>query len=141
MAANTSPIFPITPQVTSGGVFATVATANTAKDGTGTIVWIYTAGAFGGYLNSVKWMPLGTNTASVGRVFLNNSLTNATPANNQLLADISLPATTNSEIAAISTAAMTLTLNLGIPATWRVGVAIGTTVAAGWNACPSTGDY
>ena len=140
-AANTSPIFPLTPQVTAAGTFATLTTANTAKDGTGTVVTIYTAGAQAGYVNTVKWMPLGTNTASVGRIFLNNGSTNATPANNQLLADISLPATTNSEIAAISTAAMTLTLNLGIPAGYKLNATIGTTVAAGWNACPSAGDY
>ena len=140
MAANINPTFPKTPNVGTG-TWSTLTTANTAKDGTGTIVTIFTAGADTAYIDSVKWMPLGTNTASVGRVFLNNGLTNATPANNMLLADISLPATTNSEIAAISTAAMTVSLKMGIPAGYKLNVTIGTTVAAGWNAIAIGGDY
>ena len=140
MAANINPIFPLTPNV-GGATWSTLTTANTAKDGTGTVVTILTAGATGNYVDSVKWMPLGTNTASVGRVFLNNGSSNATPANNTLLADISLPATTNSEVAAISTAAMTLSLKMAIPAGYKLNVTIGTTVAAGWNAVALGGDY
>ena len=44
MPANTSPVFPLTPVVPVG---QTLTTANTAKDGTGTVVTLYTAGANG----------------------------------------------------------------------------------------------
>lgn len=49
MAANTNPIFLLTPNV---GV-AAVSTANTARDGTGTIATIFTAGANGSRINSI----------------------------------------------------------------------------------------
>ena len=48
MPANTAPIFTLTPDVQWGTT--TVATANTAKDGTGTVLTVFTAGANGSYV-------------------------------------------------------------------------------------------
>jgi hypothetical protein len=136
MSANTAPIFPLTPVITTGQV---VLTANTAKDGSGTMATLYTAGANGGFVQKVVCQPSGTNTASVARVFINNGLTNATPANNTLIKDATLPATTNSEVAGIGNTE--IGLNIAIPPGYKINVAIGTTVAAGIAFSCVAGDY
>jgi len=99
MAGNTQPIF----SRVAKAVWATLTAANTAKDGTGTVATVFTADATNGSrVEKIVAKALGTNVASVLRVFLNNGLTNATPANNTMLADVSLPATTLSEVAGIA---------------------------------------
>lgn len=136
MAANTVPIFPLTANVTVG---QTVQTANTAKDGTGTVVTILTAGANGAYVYAVTFQPTGTNTASVGRLFLNNGSTPTSAANNSYLQDVSLPATTNSEVAAIGQTV--IVLNRTIPAGYKLLITIGTTVAATLAVSAQAEDY
>lgn len=128
MAANTNPVFTLTPNITVG---QTVTTANTAKDGTGTVVTVHTAGANGSMVYSVNFQPMGTNTASVGRVFINNGSSNATPGNNSYYKDISLPATTNSEVAGIGS--YVLPMGITLPAGYKILITIGTTVAAGFG--------
>lgn len=135
MPANTSPIFPLTPVVSWG----TVTTANTAKDGTGTVVTVYTAGANGGRVDYLKIRALGTNVATVLRVFVNNGSTNATAANNSLLVDMTIAATTNSEVAQLLD--NVLTLDLSLPAGYKLNVTIGTTVSAGLAVTAVGGDY
>ncbi len=49
MAANTAPIFVLTPNIGA----ASVSTANTARDGTGTIATIFTAGANGSRIEEI----------------------------------------------------------------------------------------
>ena len=60
MPANFQPIFPLTPKVSWGSVD----TANTAKDGTGTIVTIFEAGANGARIDQIKVRAKGTNVAT-----------------------------------------------------------------------------
>jgi hypothetical protein len=136
MAANTNPIFTLTPNITVG---QTISAANTAKDGTGTVVTIHTAGANGSLVYSVNWQPLGTNIASVGRVFINNGSTNTTATNNTYFGDISLPATTNSEVAQIGKTVQVM--NVALPAGYKLLVVIGTAVAAGFAVSAIAEDY
>ena len=135
MPANTSPIFPLTPNVSWGAV----ATANTAKDGTGTVVTVFTAGANGARLDYLKVRALGTNVATVLRVFVNNCSTNATAANNTLILDQTIAATTNSETAQL--ADNLIQLDLSLPAGYKINVTVGTTVAAGLQVTGVGGDY
>ena len=125
MPANTTPIFPITPVVTWGSV----ATANTAKDGTGTQVTVFTAGDNGARVDRIKVRAKGSNVATVLRVFVNNGSTNATPGNNTLYMERTIAATTLSETAEL--ADNVITLDMALPAGYVINVAIGTTVAAG----------
>ena len=137
MPANISPIFPLTPKIQ---ISTLLTTANTAKDGTGTVVQISAvAGANGSFVESVEALPIGTNTASVLRVFLNNGSTTSTAANNILWEEVSLPATTLTEIAGQTK--IIIPLNRAIPAGYILYAAIGTTVAAGWRVRVHTGDY
>ena len=84
MAANTNPVFTLTSNITVG---QTIATQNTAKDGTGTVVTIHTAGTNNALIKKVNFQPLGTNVATVARVFINNGSSNATPGNNSFYKD------------------------------------------------------
>ncbi|SRR6266566_2028092 len=135
MPANTSPIFTLTPQVNwgsadgDGGTAGPLKTANTAKDGTGTVLTVFTAGAQGGFVKEVRVRPVGTNVATVLRLFINNGSAHTTAANNALVDEVSIPAATISE-----TSAQAITIipcNFALPASYTLIVTIGTTVAAG----------
>ena len=137
MVANTTPIFPLTPDIEWA---AAILTANTTKDGsTGTVTLLFTAGADGAYISSVDGQALGANTASVMRLFLNNGGATTTATNNTLLRNIQLPATALSEVA--ETQGVSLPLGISIPAGYRLYATIGTTVAAGWQFTVIGGAY
>lgn len=69
MAANTTAIFPLTPLATP----VAISTANTARDGTGTIGTVLTPGADGSRVDGVRIQATGTTTAGVVRLFVRAS--------------------------------------------------------------------
>lgn len=101
MAANTSPIFTLTPNCP----VVAVAAANTARDGSGTLVTLFTAGANGSRVESITFTSAqataAVNSAMVGRVFL----TDDTGANPRLISEVVIAAVTasNTVIGAAST--------------------------------------
>lgn len=135
MPANFKPVFPLTPVVPVG---QTIATANTAKDGTGTVVTLYTAGAYGSKVGNIQVAYTGTSVATVLRLFINNGSTNATAANNTLFKSITVPANTLSEVAAA--ADITTELNITLPPGYKINATIGTTVAAALALTVNGGD-
>ena len=137
MPANTNPIFTLTPDVAWGTTAIT--TANTAKDGTGTVLTVYTAGANGSYVQRVRFRPAGTNVQTVARLFINNGSTNATAANNILFDEITIPGTSLSENSA--QASFEIPLNFAIQAGYKLNITIGTTIAAGLYVSTVGGDY
>ena len=66
MAANTAPVYTLTPFATPINVSA----ANTNRDGTGTIATIYTPGTNGGRLDWLNLQATVTTTAGVFRVWV-----------------------------------------------------------------------
>jgi hypothetical protein len=138
MAANIDPIYCKSPDIQWDATVLTA--ANTAKDGTGTVDTIWTADASnGGYLNKIVIRAAGTNIATVMRVFINNGLTNATPANNSLYTEITLAATTLSEVAALTE--YVIPMNIPMPAGYKINVTLGTAVAAGFYTTGVGGKY
>jgi hypothetical protein len=137
MAVNLSPIF--TKRGDIQWTAAPLLAANIAKDGTGTVSTTFTAGADGSFVQRLIARPLGTNVATVLRVFVNNGATNATAANNSLIAEMSLPATTLSEVAAQPP--YELPLNVALPAGFKLNCTIGTAVAAGYQLSVLGGSY
>lgn len=137
MAINTSPIFSKKGDIqwTPSALLA----ANTAKDGTGTVATVFTAGADGAYVQRLIARPLGTNVATVLRAFVNNGASNATVANNSLVAEMTLPATTLSEVASLPP--FELALNFALPAGYKINCTIGTAVAAGFALTILGGSY
>lgn len=136
MAVTALPIFAQTPVFTVG---QTITTANTAKDGTGTVVLLYTAGSNGSRVDAIKVRSTGTAVATVIRIFVNNGATNATATNNSLYVEATIASTTLSEVAALTD--NVITMNISLPATYRVYATIGTTVAAALQVSAVGGDY
>lgn len=138
MAQNTAPIYGLVPHI--GWGTTALATANTAKDGTGTVLGVFTADATdGSFVQRIRFRAAGTNIATVARVFINNGSTNSTAANNILWDEITLAATTLSEVAALST--YELPLNFALPAGYVINCTVGTTVAAGYYISVIGSDY
>lgn len=146
MAANTAPIYSISGSVQwgaadgNGGTAGPLLTANTNRDGTGTVLTVFTAdGTNGGFVQRVIFRAVGTNTASVGRIFVNNGSTNSTIANNVLIGEITLSATTASAVAALPT--YEFPLNFALQPGYKINVTLGTTVAAGYFVSVIGGAY
>ena len=142
---NFQPIFPITPRIE----WNKLTTSNTAKDGTGTVATVFTAGSSGARIDQIKVRALGTNVATVLRFFVNNGSTNATAANNSLVHEVTIAATTLSETAALVDNDITIAKNTTetavpipyLPAGYKLNVTIGTTVAAGVQVTVHGADY
>ena len=147
MAQNTSPVFPKVPAVTwVSGTAATAGTpgltANTTTDLTSGTIYgpIETAGAVeGSRLDFIKVRPLGTNVATVIRIWINNGSATGTAANNTLYLERTLSATTLSQTAELPD--IILPLNISLPATYRIYATFGTAVAAGFHLTAVGGDY
>lgn len=56
----------------SNGALAQISTANTARDGTGTLGTVFTAGASGGRIDKLLIHATGTTTAGMVRLFIDN---------------------------------------------------------------------
>jgi len=143
MAAGVQPIFPDV--INNNATFSTLTAANTAKDGTGTVVTIFTAGVDGARLDSIKIRALGTNVATVMRFFINNGGANSTPSNNALFHEVTIAATTLSEVSALADNVILFNgvsqPQLVLKPGYKINVTIGTAVAAGLMAVAIGGDY
>lgn len=137
MAVNRRPVFSYKGDIQWSA--AAILAANTAKDGTGTVTTVYTAGADGGFINKLVVKPIGTNVATVVRVFINNGGANTTAANNTYLTDATIPATTLTEVAAQTE--VSIPINIPIPASYKINVTLGTAVAAGVQITAVGGSY
>lgn len=147
MAQNTNPIFPLTPINTwVSGTGATAGTpgltANTTTDLTAGTNYgpIFTGKAVdGSRLDFIKVRPLGTNVATVIRIWINNGSATGTAANNTLYLERTLSATTVSQTA--EQPDIILPLNISLPAGYKIYATFGTAVAAGFHLTAIGGDY
>ncbi len=145
MAANTAPIFSIAGQVASDSGTTMAPTFTTAAaDYTGATAThnklVFTADATNGsFIQRLRFKAIGTNVATVARIFLNNGSANTTAANNSFYGECALPATTATNTAA--TPEIDYLMNIPLPAGFRIYVGLATTVAAGWVCTGVGGDY
>jgi hypothetical protein len=146
MPANQAPIFALVPVASyASGAAANAATpgvtANTTKDGSSGTIYgpIFVAGVNGSRLDFIRLRALGTNVATVCRVWLNNGGVTTTASNNMLFTEATLAATTLSETSALTE--NTITVNASLPAGYRVYLTFGTAQAAGHHATSIGGDY
>lgn len=143
MVANINPIYVLTPDVSSNGTTGFSTTLTTATGDytgvSGNHTLVHTAGSNGSYVRKLKFKAIGTNVASVARVYINNGSTNGTATNNTFYSEISLPSTTATNNA--STADLDLPIEIALPAGFRIYVGLGTTVAAGWVCTCVAGQY
>jgi hypothetical protein len=138
MAANTAPIFTLAPDVQWSTT--TVSSSNATTDLTsGTSYLIFSASIDGGFIQRVRFRALGTNVATVGRLWINNGATTGSAANNTLIDEITLNSTTAA--AAASLANQEIPVNFALPTGYRLFVTLGTTVAAGFDVTAIGGRY
>jgi hypothetical protein len=143
VSANNNPIFSRQGVVTSDsgtGMAPTLTTA--AADYSGVSVnnkQVFKAGPDGSYIQRLRFKSLGTNVTTVARIYANNGSTNTSAANNSLIGEITLPATTASAVAA--TPDMDYLVEFALEANFAIYVGLGTSVAAGWMVTPIAGDY
>lgn len=82
--ANTSPIFALTPN--SGK--ADISAANTARDGSGTLVTLITAGSSGTRVDWIRWTSAQASAAALsGSIVLRVWVTDSNDANPELIAE------------------------------------------------------
>jgi hypothetical protein len=147
MAQNTNPIFPLVPEVLwVSGTAATAGTpgqaANTTTDLTAGTIYgpIFTADATdGSRLDFIKVRSLGTNVATVVRLWINNGAATTTAANNALYLERTLSATTVSQTAELPD--IILPMGISLAPGYRVYATFGTAVAAGFHLTAIGGDY
>jgi hypothetical protein len=139
MPSNTSPIFSKAGDIQWND--SPIVTANTTTDlTTGTSYLIFTADPTnGGYIQKLRIRALGTNVATVMRIWLNNGSTIATSSNNVLYDEVSLQVSTVSQTSALSV--YELPLNFALPLGYTIYVTLGTTVVAGFDVTAIAGKY
>ena len=140
MPANTSPIFSRIGQLMWSQVNITA--ANTTKDLTsGTIYQLLPVAdsSNGSRIDKLVIQPRGTNVATALRLWINNGGAATTAANNFLLREVTMAATTLSEVAALANTE--IALDIALPAGYSFYITIGTTVAAGFHVWTQGGDY
>ena len=146
MPANTAPIFPLVAETSwVSGTAATAGTpglaANTTTDLTSGTIYgpIITGGTNGTRLDFIKSRALGTNIATVMRVWINNGSVTTTAANNTLYMERTISATTVSQTA--EQPDIMIPLSIAIPSGYRIYATFGTAVAAGFHLTAIGGDY
>ena len=144
MPANTDPIYSrLGSNSNNNGTGMNQAILTAAADYTGANAnnsLVFTADTTNGsFIQRLRFKAIGTNTASVARIHINNGSANTTAANNMFYGELSLPATTISAVAA--TIDLDYPLNFALEPGFRIYVGLGTTVAAGWVVTPIAGKY
>jgi len=128
MPAGTTPIFSLTPK----GSIVNFATANTARDGTGTIASLHIAGANGARIDKITVQAAVTTTAGVIRLFRRVSA-----GTYRLYREILVPAVVPSTTVEAWSYRFTDTIILS--ATDELGIS--TNNAESFNAIAEGGDY
>jgi hypothetical protein len=140
MAQNTSPVFPLVPVI--NWVNAAGLVANTTTDLTAGTNYNsgFTANATNGSrVDFIRVRALGTNVATVMRVWINNGSATGTAANNTQFFERTLAATTVSQVA--EQPDVILPINASLPAGYKIYYTFGTAVAAGFSIQVVGGDY
>lgn len=123
------------PKFPSGAIvlWGSLTAANTNLDGTGTVLTL-SLGSVVARVKGITVSHLGTNVATVVRVFVNNGSTNTSAANNTLIAERSILANTLSQAAESIAYFIPLGIDgsgIVLPSGYRVLITIGTAVSAG----------
>jgi hypothetical protein len=150
MAANTSPIWTLTPNVSHADILTTAANVNTAAPGTiGTDCFVaFTSGADGSYLQKIRFSFVSTtgvisSIAATLQVYSSTVNTGATTAaNTDLLAMIQTSVQTVSQVTT-APYPIEIPFNFAIPANRYILVAqsVAQNTNANWQALVIGGNY
>lgn len=134
MTANLNPIFTLTPKI---GV-ALITTANTTRDGTGTMGTVITGGANGTRISRITIQSLGTNTDGVIRLYIGDDA--GTPVIS-LWKEILAPATTGSVTVLEFSSSISLTGESALVLPSGYTLRASTHIAEPYNVIAEGGDY
>ena len=147
MPANTKAIYPISPNVSGKNIM--VADTNLKAPVTNGIILV-TAGENGTRIDAVSVRSLGTNVATVLRIFWNDG-TGIGESNFQLIHEVLLPATTAQTANVTGSDIILLPINFAndgrgvLPPALKSGqklyISLGTTVASGYSVLFMGGDF
>lgn len=129
MAANTQPVFTITPKVG----MAQISVANTNRDGTGTMETVLTGSTYGTRINRIEIQATVTTTAGMVRLFLHDG------TNTRLWRETAVTAATPSATVAAFTANIVPTEPLVLPSGYSLKAA--TEKAETFNIIAHAGEY
>ena len=110
MAANTEPIFTLTPNIG----MAEVAAANTESDGTGDLVTLFTAGAYGSRVEYVKYSNAQSVAAASSAMVVRIFVTDTGGINPRLIGEAALAAATRTVAVIGATGTITFTGGLNL---------------------------
>ena len=144
MAANTNPIYTITPVIS----WASITAADGNQLGTDAdVLLVFTAGSTGAFIQRLIFQPISTSgstttSAAAGRIYINNGSSAGTAANNTLIKEITLAATAVNVTATAAAFGYEVPLNFQMPATYTIIVGV-TAFAANtaWQVCAIGGNY
>lgn len=141
MAANFSPIYSRIADIQYSSAYVTNDSTD-AGMASGDVYQVFQADSTnGGYVSKIRIRatPAGNTTATVMRVWINNSGATTSSSNNTLFDEITLPATTASATAA--TANYEVPMNIALPASYKIYVTVGTSTTNGWQVTVVGGKY
>lgn len=101
MPANTTPIFTLTPNSPTASLGTT---PNTASDGSGTLVTLFTAGANGSLVDSIKFINAQATAAASSAMVIRVFLTDTSGNNPRLIEEVAIATATRSTSAIGATA-------------------------------------
>ena len=149
MAKNTAPVYSLDARHSTDGTATNVSPIGVtitaaANDYTGISannVVLFTGDSVeGGYLQRINLRAIGTNVATVLRIYVNNGSVATSATNNRYIDEIALPATTASAVA-LTGPSLSRVMNLRLYAGERIVVGLATAVAAGWSVCAVGSKY
>lgn len=152
MAANTNPIFMLTPNIGRASFPTTGLTksdGSSGASGIGTDMSVaFTPGAFGSYVEKIRWSPVATvagtaTAATVLRLYISSVNTGVTAATNTfLLAEISAAAQT-ADSATVATFYFEIPLNIKLPTATYLLISTHTAPATNtqWESLCFAGDF
>lgn len=111
MPANTTPIFTLTPKVG----LASVSAANTASDGSGTLVTLFTAGSNGSRIERIRYNNAQATAAASSAMVIRFFITDTGGANPLLITEVALVAMTRTTAVSGASGIYTFTNGLVIP--------------------------
>lgn len=139
MPANNAPIFVLTPNCPG----VTISAANTARDGSGSLVTLFTAGAEGSLVTSIVFTSsqptVGISAARVVRIFI----TDTAGANPKLFQEIAMLQVTSSNTAIGATVSANIPNGLALKAGQQIKVSqsVYGSAADGTDVIATGGDY
>ncbi len=145
MAANTNPIFVLTPHISWALVSASNESQAANFNGTGVlgtdIQTVFTATTNGSRIDSITIRPLGTNKQCVVSLFINNGSNNTIATNNAQFYAVTMQATTINTSSVLPQKDIQFPNGIILPSGYKILSSVSTTVATGFHVIAFGGDY